>query len=147
MLRQKLQADQLAALKSKDAVRLQVLRYALSQVKNKEIETKTELTDEQTLAVLSRMKKELRESIDAFAKGNRPDLVAEYQTQLDIVSPYLPAELTEEALAGEVSKLLATNRPAYEANPKSIISICMRELKGKAEPGRIMAAIQKATAK
>jgi len=147
MLRQKLQADQLAALKSKDAVRLQVLRYALSQVKNKEIETKTELTDEQTLAVLSRMKKELRESIDAFAKGNRPDLVAEYQTQLDIVSPYLPAELTEEALAGEVSKLLATNRPAYEANPKSIIGICMRELKGKAEPGRIMAAIQKATTK
>ena len=143
MLKQKLQADQLTAMKAGARMQLDTIRYIVAQIKNKEIALQRELTDEETLSVLQKVKKELNESIDSFQKGNRADLVAEYKKQLDIVAQYLPKELSDSELETAVADLIEKNRPAYEKNPKSIIGICMKELRGKADSSRIMATIQK----
>src|SRR3989344_1983115 len=110
MLRQKLQDDSLAALKAGDKDRLSVLRFIIAQVQNKEIEKKGELTDEETVVVLKKVARELKESIDAFAKGNRSELVEENKKQLGIVSSYLPAEMPDEKLNAEIDKILAENK-------------------------------------
>ena len=143
MLRETLQSDQTAALKSGQKLRLDVLRFILAQIKNKEIEKKANLSDEETILVLQKFAKELREAMVAFEKGNRPDLVAQNNAQLEIISAYLPKELGEAELEAKVQALFEDNKAAIEANPKSIIGICMKSLRAEADSARIMAAIQK----
>lgn len=138
MLRQKLQDDQIKALKSGDKVSLTVIRFVISQVKNREIEKKSELSDEEVLAVLKKFAKELKESIDAFTKGNRLELVEENKKQLEVVSLYLPKEISDDELAAEMDKILEENKSLVDTNPKAVIGVVMGKLKSKADPGRIM---------
>lgn len=138
MLRQKLQDDSITALKSGDKLKLTILRFIIAQVKNKEIDKKGELNDEETLSVVKKITKEIKESIDAFKKGGRNDLVAENEKQLNVITQYLPAEISDEELKNEIEKIIKENKSQYDQNPKSIIGVCMKLLKSKADPGRIM---------
>ncbi len=143
MLKEKLQDDQIRALKSGNKEIVSVLRYILAQIKNKEIEKRADLTDDDMVSVLKKIAKELRESIEAFEKGGRRDLVDEYKKQLEIVLPYLPAELSDEELTKTIDELIEKNKELYEKNPKAIIGICMKELKLKADSSRILAILNK----
>lgn len=142
MLRQKLQDDQLTALKAGEKTKLGVLRFILAQIKNKEIDKKSELTDEETLSVLRKVIKELKESVEAFEKGGRIELAADNKKQLEIASAYLPAEISDEQLKVEIEKVIKDNQAVFDNNQKAIIGICMKELKSKADPGRIMKTLQ-----
>lgn len=142
MLTAKLQVDQLTALKSGDKKKLNTLRYILAQIKNKEIEKKADLTDEEVIQILRKQNKELQESIDAFQKGNRDDLVEEYKEQQIIVISYLPPEMSDEELTQAIKKIIADNQELYNRDPKAIIGLCMRELKSKVDPGRIMKTLR-----
>lgn len=141
MLRQKLQDDQITALKSGDKTKLEILRFILAQIKNKEIDKKSELNDEEALAVIKKVVKELKESIEAFDKGKRKDLSDDSKKQLAIVSVYLPAEISDEELKQEVEKIIKENQALFDKNQKAIIGICMKQLKSKADPVRIMKII------
>lgn len=146
MLRQKLQDDQLAALKAGEKTKLGVLRFILAQIKNKEIDKNPpaggELTDEETLSVLRKVIKELKESVEAFEKGGRTELAADSKKQLNIASVYLPKEIDDEELRREIEKVIKDNQVVFDNNQKAIIGICMKQLKSKANPGRIMKALQ-----
>ena len=142
MLRQKLQDDQIVALKSGDKTRLEILRFILAQIKNKEIDKKSELNNEETLVVLKKVAKELKESIEAFEKGGRKDLSDGSKKQLEIISVYLPAEISDKELKGEVEKVIKENQAVFDNNKKAIIGICMKQLKSKADSDRIMKTLQ-----
>ncbi len=142
MIKQKLQQDQFTAMKSADKDKVTVLRYILAQIQNKEIEKKADLTDEETVVVLRKFVKELNESIDAFTKGNRNDLVAGTKKQLEIITPYLPAEISDEELKKEIQKVVDQNKEIQQNNPKALMGICVKALKSKAEPGRIIKILQ-----
>ena len=143
MLYEQLQAEQITALKSKDTLKLQTIRGIIAQIKNKEIEKRTPLNEDEVLSVIKKTKKELLESIESFTKGGRADLTEESQKQLAIVNAYLPPELSDEDLQKAVASLIENNNEAIAKNPKAIIGICMKELKNKAESSRILAALQK----
>ena len=85
MLRQKLQDDQITALKAGEKTRLSVLRFILAQIKNKEIDKKSELNDEEVLVVLRKVIKEIKESVEAFEKGGRKELADDSKKQLEFV--------------------------------------------------------------
>lgn len=138
MIVKKLQDEQINSLKLGDKTRLEIIRYILAQIKNREIEKKGELTDEEAVTVLKKIAKELKESIEASQKGQREDLASGYQKQLEIVSEYLPAEISDEKLKKEIDALIDKNRDLYTKNPKAIIGICVKELRSKADPSRIM---------
>ena len=142
MIKQKLQAEQLVALKTGNQEKLTTLRYILAQIQNKEIEKKADLTDEEIIAVLKKIAKELKESIAAFEKGGRKDLVEQYAKQLDIVSPYLPKEISDEELTNAVKELIEKNKELSEKNSKAIIGVCMKELRSKADPSRILQVLK-----
>jgi uncharacterized protein len=143
MLYEQLQAEQITALKTKDTLKLMTLRGIIAQIKNKEIDKGSALSDEDVLGVIKKTKKELLESIESFTKGGRADLTEESQKQLVIVQAYLPAEITDGELEKEIKSLIESNQAAIAKNPKAIIGICMKELKSKAESSRILAALQK----
>jgi uncharacterized protein len=138
MIKQQIQKDLVQALKNKDQPRLATLRFILSQIQNKEIEKQKELNDGETVNVIKKFAKELNESIEAFQKGNRPDLLEESQKQLAIVHTYLPPEISDEELKSEVEKIIRQNQDLYNKNPKAIIGISIKALRDKADSGRIM---------
>ena len=145
MLRKKIQDDQITSLKAGNKDRLTILRFILAQIQNKEIEKNPpaggELTDEETVLVLKKIAKELKESIDAFEKGGRTDLVIANKKQLEVISSYLPAEISDEELKKEIDKIIAENKSLYDKSPKAIIGLCMKALKSKADPSRIIKAL------
>lgn len=143
MLKQKLQTDQITALKARDQIRLDTIRYIVSQIKNKEINTQKELTDEEVVSILQKIKKELHESIDSFTKGGRADLVSEYQKQLGVLLAYLPPEMSDQDLELSVKELIEKNKELFATKPQALIGICVKELKAKADPARIMQILKK----
>lgn len=142
MIKSKLQADQIIALKSKNQVALDTIRYIVSQIKNKEISAQKELNDEEVVQVLQKVKKELNESIESFTKGGRQDLVEEYKKQLSVLLPYLPVELSDDDLKREVQTIIEKNQELFTQKPPALIGICMRELRGKADSARIMQVLK-----
>lgn len=142
MLRQKLQDDQLNALKTGNKEVLEILRFVIAKIKNQEIEKKSELSDEETVAVLKKVVRELNESKEAAIKGDRKDLIEQNEKQIAIISPYLPAELTDEDLEKEIQAILEKNKELFATNKKAIIGICMKELRSKADGTRIMKLLQ-----
>jgi uncharacterized protein YqeY len=142
MLRDQIQADQIAALKSGDKQKLETLRFILAQIKNKEIDKKAPLDDEETVNALRKQIKEINESVEAFTKAGRPETAAEYQAQSDVLSVYLPAEISDEELQEEVKKLIEANQDLYQKNKSAVIGIAMKQLRSKAAPERIMKTLQ-----
>jgi uncharacterized protein YqeY len=141
MIKQQLLTDQTTALKSHQTQELSTLRYILAQIKNKEIDKQSELTDEEVLGVLQKQEKELTESIEAFEKAGRRELAAEYGAQRTILRKYLPAEITDSELMEAILQIKKDHEAEIAQNPKSVIGIAMRTLKGKAAPARIMKAL------
>ncbi len=138
MLKQQLEKDMISALKEKQAEKLTFIRYILAQIKNKEIDKNSALSEDEIIIVLKKVAKELSESIEAFKKGNRLDLTAQSEAQLTIIKTYLPSEISDEELKIEVEKIVANNQELYKQKPKAIIGVCIKELKNKADPTRIM---------
>ncbi|MEO6509309.1 MAG: GatB/YqeY domain-containing protein [Patescibacteria group bacterium] len=142
MLRDQIQSDQISALKAGEKARVEALRFILSQIKNKEIDKKEPLNDEETVAILRKQLKELNESIEAFSKGGRTELANASKVQLDILSIYLPAEISDEELQKEVEGIVAANREMFEKNRNAVIGVSMKQLRSKASPDRIMKVLQ-----
>ncbi len=142
MLKNRLQADQIQALKNHDSQKLEILRYILAQIQNKEIAKQAELSEEEEVAVLKKIAKELQETLDSAKKNNRPELINQQQYQLDVLGAYLPKQLSDEALRQEIEVLINKNKDLYSTNPKAIIGLCMKELASKADPSDIMAILK-----
>lgn len=146
MIRQKIQSDLILAMKSSDNDKVTMLRYILAQIKNKEIEknlpNNPQLNDDETIQVLRKVAKELKESIDAFEKGKRADLVTQYKKQLEIVKPYLPQDLSDVDLKTAIQTIMEANKETITKNPKMAIGLCMKELKTKADSSRIMSLLK-----
>jgi hypothetical protein len=137
MIKRKIQKDQIDAMKSGEKDKLEVLRYILSQIKYAEIEKDGEMTDNDVVTVLRKQLKELRESIEGYEKGGRDDLVKENKFKYNVISEYMPAEMSDEDLKSEIDKIIDKNKDLYESKPQAIIGICVKELKSKADPARI----------
>ncbi|PIY68683.1 hypothetical protein COY90_04690 [Candidatus Roizmanbacteria bacterium CG_4_10_14_0_8_um_filter_39_9] len=145
MIKQKLQQDQITAMKAHEQVRLDTIRYIISQINNKEINTQKELSDAEIITVIQKVKKELNESIDSFVKGSRIDLAEEYKKQLVVVMAYLPPELTLKEIKNKIIELKRQNKDAIAKNPKALIGIVMRTLRGTADPALIQKILQESS--
>jgi len=141
MLTDKIQQDIITALKAKDEKKLSCLRFLSAAIKNKQIDSQKELTDEDVASVIRKQIKELKEANIMFEKAGRNDLVENNNYQIRLLSSYLPAEISDEELKKEIDKLIADNQDIYNKNPKAIIGIAVKTLKDKASPERIMKII------
>jgi uncharacterized protein YqeY len=138
MLKQKIQENIIRALKSKDEKTLSVLRYLSSHIHNKEIDKKQDLSDEEVVQIIRQLIKNLEEAIVLFQKGERKDLIYQNKEQIKILSLYLPKELSDQELEREIKKIIEENKDLYQQNPKALIGICIKRLKPKADPRRIV---------
>ncbi|KXK11802.1 MAG: Yqey-like protein [Microgenomates bacterium OLB23] len=112
MIKTKIQQDLIAAMKAKEQERVEALRMVISEIKNKEIDTKTDMSDDEVVKLIRGVIKKLREAADMFAQGGRIDLVAQNQAQIAIYATYVPADLSDDALA-EKSCQYNAHTPRY----------------------------------
>jgi len=141
MLKNQLKNDLLSALKEKNEKKVSILRFVLSRIQKEEIDKQKELTDEETLLILQKIKQELEEAKEAAQKAKREDLEIKANEELNIILPYLPKPLSDEELKQEIQKIIEKNKDLWQKNPKSLIGICVKALKTKAETKRIIGVI------
>jgi len=135
-LKEKIVADMKDAMRSGDAVRRDTLRLLDSAVKNLEIEKKkreTGLNDEEVLEVISRAVKQRQDSIRQFEEGGRADLAEKEKIELDILMPYLPAQLSAEAIAAVVSDVIDQTGAAGVGDLGKVMGQAMSKMKGEAD--------------
>lgn len=138
--------DLTTAMKAKDAGRVQALRLLKASLLNvmKEGGAST-LTDEQTIAVLQREAKKRREAEEAFTAGGRPELAAQEAAERAIIDEYLPAQLSDEAIQAVVNAVVQEKgQEASRSNFGAVMGMAMQQLKGKADGGRVKAAVESA---
>lgn len=122
------------AMRSKDTVKLSVLRMLMAAMKNAEIAKKVnKLEDPDVTQVVQKMIKEHKESISQFEKGNRTDLVDKEKSEMEILQKYAPAQMTEEELAGIVKATVREMGAASKADAWKVMKAVMEKVKGKAD--------------
>ena len=144
-LREKILADLKDAMKSGDSVRRDTLRLIDSGIKNMEIEKQkreTGLTDEEVLSVISRAVKQRQDSIRQFEDGGRPDLAEKEKIELDIIMPYLPAQLSKESVTAIVQEVITQTGAAGAGDIGKVMGQAMAKMKGEAD-GNVVREIAK----
>lgn len=134
-LLQQLQSDLNAARKGGDKARTLLLGTIIADVRNREIELRRELTDDDVIDVLRRGIKKRRESIEMYGKGGRADLADKERVEVDTLSGYLPAAVSDEELRGAVRAAIAGGA----TNIGAVMGRVMPQFKGRAEGGTISA--------
>lgn len=133
MLKQDIEQQLKEALKSREELRLSTLRFLLSAVKNEEIAKQKEATDEDVITVVQRQIKQRKESIEAYTNGNRPELAEKEKQELEILSKFLPQQMTEDEIKKIVDEAIASLPENEKKNFGKVMGIVMVRVKGKAE--------------
>ncbi|MEW6214531.1 MAG: GatB/YqeY domain-containing protein [Nitrospirota bacterium] len=136
-LLQRLDDDLRVALKTSDSLRVSVLRMAKAALKNRQIEKRGELSEEDILSVISMLSKQRRESIEQFSKGGREDLVEKERKELEILQSYLPRQLTTEELDRIIIETIKESSAEGIKDMGKVMRILMPRVKGVAD-GRIV---------
>jgi hypothetical protein len=129
-----------ASAKAQDALKRDTLRFALAAIHNEEVAKRRDLSDDELLQVLGKQAKMRRESIDAFAKGGRAELVAKETAELAILEGYLPRQLGREEIAALAKAAIAETGAASPADQGKVMQKLMPQVRGKAE-GKLVAEV------
>jgi uncharacterized protein YqeY len=127
----KLEQDMMQALKSKEKERAGALRLMISKCKNKAIELRKELSDQEIIKVLQTVAKQHKESIKLYKEGNRNDLVEAEVRELGFVEVYLPSMMSEEDLRGLISSVVAEVGATSMADFGKVMPNVMKQGAGK----------------
>ena len=132
-MREKILNDLVSAMKNKDKETLTVLRMVKGAIQLEEINKKQELKDEDVIAVLSKQIKTRKESIVEFEKAGRNDLVTQTQSEIDILSKYMPEQLSEEEVLKVIDEAFDILKPEKPSDMGKLMGFVTPKLKGKAD--------------
>ncbi len=138
-LRAKLTEDMKNAMRAKDMLTLNTVRYLLSSIKNWEIDHGLP-TDEDVVKIISKEVKQMRDAISEFARGGRQDLVEEEEKKVSILERYLPSQLSPEELEKTVKEVMSE---LGESDFGKTMRAVMAKVQGKAEGSSVSAMVKK----
>ncbi len=141
-LKARLQEDMKAAMRAKESARLGVIRLILAAIKQREVDERIELDDEQVVAALGKMVKQHQDSIEQYRKGNRPDLVEKEAFELDIIVSYLPPQLPDEELALLIEQAIASSGAQSIKDMGKVMAVLKPQVQGRADMGAVSARIR-----
>ena len=130
------------AMRSKDKDRLAALRLILAAFKQKEVDERIELSDEQSISVLNKMAKQHRDSIEQFGQANRDDLIKKEQLELDIIESYLPEKLSEEEVSLLIDEAISETGANSVKDMGKVIGLLKKKLQGQADMGEVSRLIR-----
>ena len=133
----KINTDLKAAMRAKEELRLLVLRTMLSSINYAEIAKQKKLDDAGIIEVVGKEIKQRRESIEAYDKGNRPDLSAKEKAELAILQEYMPAQMGRDEITAIVEKVIAEVGPKGPGDKGKVMQKLMPQVKGKADGNEV----------
>jgi uncharacterized protein YqeY len=136
-LKKRIDQDLKDALKNKDSVKLNVLRMLKSEIRYKEIDLGSELSDDEVILVLSSSIKKRKDSIQQFEKGGRDDLVSKERAELDIIQKYMPEQLSKEDLFQIITQAIEEVNATGPSDLGKVMKQIMPNIRGKAD-GKIV---------
>lgn len=142
-LQQRLSDDVKHAMKAGEKLKLIVLRTTLAALKKEVIDSRHELSESEEIAILQRAIKQRRESVDAFTKGNRPELAAKEAEEAEILSAYLPRQLTDSELTEAVAEAIRDTGASGAKDMGKVMGRLLAKYKGHVDGGRAREAVQK----
>ena len=145
-LKEQITEDMKAAMRAKEATRLQTIRLILAEIKRKEVDERIELDDTQTQAIIEKMIKQRKDSISQFEAGNRQDLADIEKAELVILAAYMPAGLSDEEVAAEVAAAVAASGAAGPQDMGKVMAIVKPKLAGRADMTVVSGLVKKALA-
>ena len=143
-LKEQITNDMKAAMRAKEAGKLNTIRLILAEIKRKEVDEQIELNDAQTLAIVEKMIKQRKDSISQFEAGGRQDLADKEKSELAILSAYMPAGLSDEEIAAEVTAAVASTGAAGPQDMGKVMGILKPKLAGRADMTAVSAQVKKA---
>ena len=132
------------AMRAKDKIRLGVIRMAISAIKQAEIDHKTEATDENIIAVLTKMVKQRKESIKMFTDGGRDELAAKEAAEVVALEDFLPQPLTSDEISQLITNTIADTGAASMADMGKVMAVLKPLMQGKADLGSVSGQVRAA---
>ncbi|HEY5702930.1 MAG TPA: GatB/YqeY domain-containing protein [Gammaproteobacteria bacterium] len=143
-IKQRISDDVKNAMRSKDKERLATLRMITAAIKQKEVDERADLDDGQVLAVLDKMAKQHRDSIEQYQKAGRDDLVAKETSELEVVTSYLPEQLSEEEIRQIIKETIEATGASSMQDMGKLMGQLKPRLQGRADMGKVSGLIKQA---
>jgi hypothetical protein len=143
MLKDQIQSDMKTALKAGDKPRLGTIRLMLAAVKQREVDERVELDDTAVFAVLDKMVKQRRDSIEQYNAAGREDLADVERFELGVIQGYLPVALTDAELDQLVGDAIAESGAAGMRDMGKVMALLRPKTQGRADMGAVSAMVKK----
>ncbi len=145
-LKDQITEDMKTAMRAKDSERLGTIRLLLAALKQKEVDERIVLDDTQVIAIIDKLIKQRKDSIEAFTKASRMDLADKESAEMKVLQAYLPQRMSADAVLAEVKAIVAELGASGPADMGKVMGVAKTRLGGKAEMAAVSAAVKAALA-
>ncbi|EJL80670.1 hypothetical protein PMI15_03681 [Polaromonas sp. CF318] len=145
-LKDKITEDMKTAMRAKDSERLGTIRLLLAALKQKEVDERVVLDDAAVIAIVDKLIKQRKDSLEAFQKAERKDLADKEAAELLVLQAYLPARLSADEVAAAVKAIVAELGASGPGDMGKVMGAVKAKLAGKADMGQVSAAVKAALA-
>jgi uncharacterized protein YqeY len=142
MLRDRINEDLKAAMRSGDARRRDALRLLTAALKQKEVDERTAIGDSEVVAVIDKMMKQRRDSIAQFEQGGRADLAENEQFEISVLENYMPAALSEAEIEAAIAAAISESGAKAPADMGKVMGPLKAKLAGRADMGKVSARVK-----
>ena len=142
MMREKILNDLKEAMKNKDKERLTVIRMIKGAMQMEELKLKRECNDDEIIGIIAKQIKTRKESIAEFTKAGREDLVEQTQKEIDLLTTYMPEQLSEEEVLKEIDKAFQEVNPSSMIDMGKLMGLLTPTLKGKTDMSMVSKIIR-----
>jgi uncharacterized protein YqeY len=138
----RIEEDVKSAMRSKDKERLATLRLIRAAIKQREVDERIELDDAQVLAVLEKMIKQRRDSIEQYRGAGREELAAKEEAEIGVIEQYMPARLDEAEVDAIIDEVIAATGAASAKDMGKVMGALKARLQGRADMGAASAKVK-----
>ncbi|EHK5440772.1 GatB/YqeY domain-containing protein [Aeromonas hydrophila] len=141
-LKDQLKDQQKLAMLAKDKARLGAIRLLMAEIKQREVDTRVELNDQDILAVVTKMVKQRRDSISQFEAAGRQDLADKESAEIVVLQEFLPQQLTAAEIAVLIEQAIAESGAAIMADMGKVMAVLKPKIQGRADVGAVSAQVK-----
>lgn len=143
-IKERITEDMKNAMRAHDTARLSALRLLLAAIKQREVDDRVEATDELVTGVIGKLIKQRRDSVKQYTDAGRADLAQKEQNEIDTLSVYMPAQMSDEDIKAVVADAIAETGASGMAAMGKVMGIVKAKCAGKADMGRVSALVKAA---
>ncbi|MDC0611162.1 GatB/YqeY domain-containing protein [Vibrio sp.] len=137
-----LKEEQKLAMKAKDKPRLGTIRLALSAIKQREVDEKITLTDEDIVSVLTKMVKQRRDSVAQYESAGRQDLADAESAEITVLEEFMPQPLSDEEVAALLDKAIADSNAQSMQDMGKVMGLLKPQIQGRADMGKVSGLVK-----